>query len=75
MSWIICKAFRERSRISGAFSRLAVAVTKAIGSFVRHSGEAAKLVGPRVSTSSLKRGNWINCKALRFKRKQLVGPI
>ena len=54
-----------KSRIGVAFSRLAVAATEAIGSFVSHSGEAAKLEGPRVSSSSRKRGNWINCKAFR----------
>jgi hypothetical protein len=34
------------NRISRAISRVAVAVREGIGSFVRHSGEAAELVGP-----------------------------
>jgi hypothetical protein len=48
MNWIICKTFRESSRVSRAVSSTALAVTGAIGSFVRHSGEAGKLVGPMV---------------------------
>jgi hypothetical protein len=42
----ICKAFMGSNRVSSAVSRVAVAVREGIGSFVRHSGEAAELVGP-----------------------------
>jgi hypothetical protein len=34
--------------VSRANSRVAVVVGEGVGSFVRHSEEAAKLVGPRV---------------------------
>ena len=45
-NWIICKAFSGSSRVNRAVGRVAVAVREGIGSFVRHSGEAAELVGP-----------------------------
>jgi hypothetical protein len=34
------------NRVSRAVSREVVAIREGIGSFVRHSGEAAELVGP-----------------------------
>jgi len=43
---IICKALRGSSRVPRAVSRVAVAVREGIGPFVRHSWEAAELVGP-----------------------------
>ncbi len=42
---INCKAFRGSSRVGRAVSRVTVAVREGIGSFVRHSGEAAELAG------------------------------
>ena len=45
-NWIICKAFRRSSRVPRAVTRVAVAVREGIGSFVRHSGEAAEFLGP-----------------------------
>jgi hypothetical protein len=42
----ICKAFMGSNRVSSAVSRVAVAVREGIGSFVRHSGEAAEFQGP-----------------------------
>jgi hypothetical protein len=43
---IIWRAFRGSSRVNRALSRVAVAERKGIGPFVRHSGEAAELIGP-----------------------------
>jgi len=42
--WINFKAFRGSSRVSRCVCRVAVAIRKSIGSFLRHSGEAAELV-------------------------------
>jgi hypothetical protein len=38
------KAFRGSSRVSRGVCKVAVAIRKSIGSFLRHSGEAAELV-------------------------------
>ncbi len=43
-SWINFKAFRGSSRVSRGVCRVAVTIRKSIGSFLRHSGEAAELV-------------------------------
>jgi hypothetical protein len=42
---IISKAFRGSSRVNRTVSRVAVVVREGVGSFVRHSGEAAELMG------------------------------
>ncbi len=44
----ISQAFRGSSRVSRAVSRVAVAVREGIGSFVRHSAEAAELAAVAV---------------------------
>ncbi len=40
----IVRGIMGSNRVSGAVSRVAVAVREGIGSFVRHQGEAAELV-------------------------------
>jgi hypothetical protein len=58
---VICKAFRESSRVRKAVSREAVVLREGTGSFGRNSREAAEPVGPCAPQGCT---FFINCQSL-----------